>query len=222
MPPADAQRSARLYQDTRERIVLLVSGLGDAGWQTPVPACPGWSIRDVVSHLAAVAEDWASGRLAGAPSDEETAEHVARYRDRDTAGLLDTWHAAAAQLERLAHTRALVPPLGDVVTHEHDIRAALDRPGARDTAAVRVVSDQLLTMLAPPVPLRVIVEDAEYRSGPTDGSEIRLRTNRFESVRWRTGRRSRAQLAAMDWSADPAPVLDHLYQFGPATADLRE
>jgi len=72
------------------------------------------------------------------------------------------------------------------------------------------------------VRLRVTVEDAEYRSGPEDGAEIYLRTTRFEALRWRTGRRSRAQLAAMDWSADPAPVLDHLYMFGPADIDIDE
>ena len=72
------------------------------------------------------------------------------------------------------------------------------------------------------MPLRVTVEDGEYRSGPDDKPEIALRTTRFEALRWRTGRRSRAQLAAMDWSNDPTPVLDHLYLFGPANADLVE
>ena len=86
----------------------------------------------------------------------------------------------------------------------------------------RVATDQLLTNLRTPVPLRVTVEDAEYRSGPDDGCEIGLRTTRFEALRWRTGRRSRAQLVAMDWSGDPTPVLDHLYLFGPAHADIVE
>jgi hypothetical protein len=36
------------------------------------------------------------------------------------------------------------------------------------------------------------------------------------------GRRSRAQLLAMDWSGDPAPVLDHLAVFGPAAQDVME
>jgi hypothetical protein len=44
----------------------------------------------------------------------------------------------------------------------------------------------------------------------------------LEAWRWRTGRRSRAQLAAMDWSDDPTPVLDHLYMFGPAETDIVE
>jgi hypothetical protein len=66
------------------------------------------------------------------------------------------------------------------------------------------------------------VEDGQYRSGPDDGTEILLRTTRFEALRWRTGRRSRAQLAAMDWSGNPTPVLDHLYLFGPADANVVE
>ncbi len=83
-------------------------------------------------------------------------------------------------------------------------------------------TDQLLANLRTPVPLRVTVEDGQYRSGPEGRAEIVLHTSRFEALRWRTGRRSRAQLAAMDWSDDPAPVLDHLYIFGPADADVVE
>jgi hypothetical protein len=72
------------------------------------------------------------------------------------------------------------------------------------------------------VPLRVTVEDAEYRSVPDGGAEIWLRTTRFEALRWRTGRRSRAHLAAMDWSGDLTPILDHLHMFGPADVDIVE
>ena len=76
---ADPRLIARLYQETRERIIALVTGLDDAAWSTAVAACPGWSVRDVVAHLAAVAEDWVSGRLAGPPTDEETAAQIARF-----------------------------------------------------------------------------------------------------------------------------------------------
>jgi uncharacterized protein (TIGR03083 family) len=219
---ADPRLMARLYQETRERIIALVSGLDDAAWSTPVAACPGWSVRDVVAHLRAVAEDWVGGRLAGAPTDEETAAQIARSGGSDVAEILAAWTDAAARLDQMAETAGVAPPLGDIVCHEHDVRAALSRPGARDLAAVWYTSDKLLATLRTPVPLRVTVEDAQYRSGPDDRAEIRLRTTRFETLRWRTGRRSRSQLAAMDWSGDPTPVLDHLYMFGPAEADLIE
>jgi uncharacterized protein (TIGR03083 family) len=222
---ADPRLMARLYQETRERIIALVSGLDDAAWSTPVAACPGWSVRDVVAHLRAVAEDWVGGRLAGAPTDAETAAQIARFGGCDVAEILGAWTDAAARLDQMAETAGVAPPLGDITCHEHDVRAALGRHGARDSMAVWYTSDKLLGTLRTPVPLRVTVEDAEYRSGPDDRAEraeILLSTTRFEALRWRTGRRSRAQLATMDWSGDPTPLLDHLYMFGPAEADLIE
>jgi uncharacterized protein (TIGR03083 family) len=222
---ADPRLMARLYQETRERIIALVSGLDDAAWSTAVAACPGWSVRDVVAHLGAVAEDWVGGRLAGPPTGEETAAQIARFGGCDAAEILAAWTDAAARLDQMAETAGVAPPLGDITCHEHDVRAALSRPGVRDSAAVWYTSDKLLATLRTPVPLRVTVEDTQYRSGPDDRAEraeILLSTTRFEALRWRTGRRSRAQLAAMDWSGDPTPVLDHLYMFGPAEADLIE
>jgi len=219
---ADPRLFARLYQETRERIVGLVAGLDDAALSTAVAACPGWSVRDVVAHVAAVAEDSVSGRLAGPPSDEETAAQIARFGGYDLAEILAAWADAAAALDHMAETAGVKPPLGDVTSHEHDVRAAIGRPGARDSAAVWHSSDQLLANLRTPVGLLVTVEDGQYLSGPGDRAEIRLRTTRFEGLRWRTGRRSRAQLAAMDWSGDPTSVLDHLFLFGPAGADVDE
>lgn len=216
---ADALTIARMYQDTRERILAVV-GPGD--WSTAVPACPGWSVRDVVAHVAGVAEDWVSGLRSRPPNDAETAAQVARFNGRDVDSIVTVWNSAAAQLDKLAESEGVNAPLADLVVHEHDIRGAIAQPGERDSAAVTCASDQLLTGLRTPTPLLVTVEDAEYHCGPDGSPEMQLRTTRFEAIRWRTGRRSPSQLAAMDWSADPAPLLDHLYLFGPAAADLVE
>jgi hypothetical protein len=191
------------------RITSLVSDESDARLDRAVAACPLWSVRDVVAHLAAVADDWGQGVLTGAPTDEQTAAQVARFDGQGLPEIIEVWTTAAAHLSHLAENSGLEPPLGDIAAHEHDVRGALGKPGARDSAAVRYTSDRLLSSLRTPVPVRVTVEDAEYRSGPDNGSEINLRTTRFEALRWRTGRRSRAQLAAMDWSADPSQVIDH-------------
>jgi hypothetical protein len=222
MSAVDTRQVARLYQETMGRITSLVSNEGDARLDITVAACPRWSVRDVVAHLAAVADDWGQGVLTGAPTDEQTAAQVARFDGQGLPEIIEVWTAAAAHLSHLAENSGLAPPLGDIAAHEHDVRGALGKPGARDSAAVRYTSDLLLANLRTPVPLRVTVEDAEYRSGPDGGDELSLRTTRFEALRWRTGRRSRDQLAAMDWSAEPSQVLDHLYMFGPAEADLVE
>lgn len=218
----DARDVADIYLATQRRIIALFAGFDTSPWRRPVAACPGWSVRDVISHMAAVAQDWADGRLSGAPTDGATAEHIRRYDSLGDTDLLQVWSQSGIRLNGLADSTGLEPPLGDIACHEHDIRSAIDRPGARDADSVRWTADRLLTILAPPVPLRVVMPDREYRTGPSEGTEIVLRTTPFEALRWRTGRRSRAQMAAMDWSANPAPVLEHLYLFGPAIGDVVE
>ena len=211
-----------LYTDTHARLAALVAGLDAAALATPVPACPGWSVHDVIAHELAVTEDALAGRLTGPPSEEQTAAQVARFRGHDMREMLATWSVTAPQFGDIAAAFEVWPAVIDIASHEQDIRGALSRPGGRDSDAVRLCADLLLAYLSPPAPMRVLVEDREYRVGPDDGTELRLVTTRFEALRWRMGRRSRAQLAALDWSGDPSPVLDHLVVFGPARADIVE
>lgn len=201
--------------------MALVRQLPDDALETPVPACPGWSIRDVVAHLAANAADMLDGLMTGVPTPEDTAAQIARMSGRSVPQLLAEWESAAVSLEAKATASRMRVPLIDLTSHEHDIRGALSRPEARDTEAVKICSQFLLEWMRPPVPVRIVVEDAEFRVGPGAG-ELVLTTSRFDALRWRMGRRSPAQLAAMQWSADPAPVLKHLTVFGPAEADLIE
>jgi uncharacterized protein (TIGR03083 family) len=217
-----------LYRETRDRLTTLLSGLDEAALATPVPACPRWAVRDVVAHLAAITEDARAGRLTGPPGEEETAAQVARLADLDMAGILALWEENAPEFEKILDANAIWPGVIDIASHEQDIRGALGRPGARDCRAIRQCAGRLLGWLRPPVPMRIEVEDAGYLVGPGgrlgrhDATELTLATTRFEAFRWRMGRRSRAQLAALDWSADPAPVLDHLVVFGPSPADIVE
>jgi uncharacterized protein (TIGR03083 family) len=211
-----------LYRDTRERVTALVSELDQAALSTGVPACPRWSVREVVSHLVAIVEDALAGRLTVPPPEEETAAQVARFKNRDLAEILATWTALAPQFERAVAELQVWSAVIDIASHEQDIRGALRRTGGADSAAVWHAAGYLLTELTIPVPLRIAVEDAEFRVGAGSGPELSLVTSRFEALRWRMGRRSRAQLAALDWSDDPAPVLDHLVVFGPASNDIVE
>ena len=212
----------RLYHDTRERLVVLLSQLNEAALATRVPACPAWLVRDVVAHLCAVNQDVLAGRQTRINTDAETAAQVARFRNHGMARILAAWQDVAPQFEQFVRARKAWTAVIDIASHEQDIRAAVGRPGGRDTEVIWHSSDWLLTRLRPPVALIVAVEDAQYRAGPPDGTPLRLATSRFEAFRWRMGRRSRAQLAALDWSGDPSPVLDHLTFFGPSAADIIE
>lgn len=211
-----------MYAESRARLLSLLAGLDAAALAAPVPACPGWAVVDVVAHLAAIAEDSVAGKLTGPPSDEYTAGQVARFGDQGLPSILDAWEQAAPRFGQIIGEHQVWPAVLDLTSHEQDIRGAVGQPGARDCAAVREGAAALLSTLRPPVPMRVEVEDASFRSGPPDGRELRLRTTRYEAFRWRLGRRSKGQLAAMDWAGDPAPVLGHLTIFGPATRDVIE
>lgn len=70
---------SQLYEDSRARLLALVTALDERGLDAPVPACPGWRVRDVVAHLTAVAEDVLEGRLTGPPTEEQSAAQVARF-----------------------------------------------------------------------------------------------------------------------------------------------
>lgn len=211
-----------MYRETRERLTALVSGLDEAQLATVVPACPGWSVADVIGHLAAIPEDALAGRLTGPPSVAETAVQVDRFRGRPMAQTLAGWTGMAPQFEEIVAAFEIWPAVIDVASHEQDIRGAVGQPGARDTEVIRELAGWLVTRLRPPVPMRVTFEDTQILIGPDGEPVLGLTTTRYEAFRWRMGRRSRSQLASLDWSGDPSPVLDHLVVFGPAPADVIE
>ena len=78
--PAAGADLGRLYHDTRERLVALLSELDEAALAARVPACPAWPVRDVVAHLCAVYQDVLTGRLTRINTEPETAAQVARFR----------------------------------------------------------------------------------------------------------------------------------------------
>ncbi len=213
---------SQLYGESRARLLGLVGVLDEPGLAAPVPTCPGWRVRDVVAHLTAVGEDVLEGRLTGPPTEEQSAAQVARFEGRPFAEVLARWDELAPRFGAAIDDFEVWPAVLDVATHEQDVRGALGAPGARDAEVVRLGSDRLLQWMQPPVPLRVVVEDGAYDLGPAGDGAIVLRTDRFAAFRWRLGRRSRRQLAGLDWTGDSSPVLDHLVVFGPATTDIDE
>ena len=211
---------AGLYRDTRVRLTGLVAGLDGAALSSEVPACPGWAVKDVLAHLVAIPEDALAGRLTGVPDEDFTADQVARFADVPVPEMLDRWSAAAPRFEEIVQAFEIWPAVIDVASHEQDIRGAVGRPGARRCAAIRALAPLLASWLSLPITVKVVTEYGEYLLG--EGEPLTLSTTEFELFRWRMGRRSAAQLAAMDWSGDPAAVLDRLTIFGPAASDVVE
>ena len=220
-----------LYADGRGRISDLVSGLGKEA-AAPVPACPEWSVHDVVAHLTGVCADILGGNLDGVATDPWTAAQVEVRRHRTIDEVVAEWSELAPQVEAMADNFG---PAGnqlvaDLTTHEHDIRGALSRPGARQSEGVMVATefvvasglDSALRAHELP-PLEVRAGEQSWVVGGTEPSG-RLEGPAFELMRALTGRRSRRQICALGWTVDPAPYLP-AFQFGPFTTsptDLEE
>jgi hypothetical protein len=211
-----------IYRESRARLTELLGGVDDAK-AVPVPCCPAWSAHDVLCHLVAVAEDILAGALTGPPPDDVTAAQVARRADKATGAVLNEWTAVGPQVDELLAATPVWPLAVDALTHEHDVRGAVGDRGARDDQAVQISAYWLLRRLDPPVALAIECDPDRIDVGPEgDAPGLQLTTDSFEAFRFRLGRRSRGQLAAMRWSGDPGPVLDRLTIFGPSLVDINE
>ncbi len=216
------------YLAAHERIDGLVRDLPDEDLAVPAAACPGWSVADVVAHCTGIVEDALAGRLSGPPDEDQTAVQVERHRGRPIVEVLDIWAAGAAPFAEVIAAAGVAPALIDVLSHEHDIRTALGRPGHRDDPAVVLAATMTITGLD--VSPHVI--EVEYPDGSTvrsasgeenaDGPVTVLRATPFEVLRFRLGRRSPEEIKAMDWSADPAAFLPQLFVFGTREQSLGE
>ena len=216
-----------LYGDCRLRVVDLVANITHEEAALPVPACPGWTVHDVVAHLTGGASDGLTGNLDGAPGPAWTARQVEARKDRTLESILQEWEDLSAQFEQLVATAKVGPAVADVASHEQDIRAALDIPGHRDNDAIRWCATWLVSGIGGKVTraglpaVRVRTEDGEQIAGdgvPTAEIEV----SRYELFRAVFGRRSRNQIAALFNGADGEPYVDHFCIFGPATADVVE
>lgn len=207
------------YAGCRSRIGALAGRLDEAQAATTVPTCRSWSVHDVVAHVTGVVDDALAGRLDGVATDPWTAAQVDARRDRTLAEILAEWDAKAPAFEGLLDSigdpgRQAVT---DVVTHEHDIRAALGEPGARDSDAVRIG----LGFVTPGFVDSAAAQGVSVRVRMTDGAEFGRRHadvvlvgDPFELLRAMTGRRSVAQLRNLDWEGDCERVIA-AFTFGP-------
>ena len=131
MSTADEDVGVR-YRSARLRLGETLATLDARQWDLAVDACPGWRVRDVLAHLVGVIEDAMAGRLTGPPPPAQTREQVDRHRHQEPAALLDEWNALGAGFEDALSSLGIWPAFMDVLSHEHDIRAALGDRSYRD------------------------------------------------------------------------------------------
>lgn len=200
------------YRGIRDRVTALTSPLDAAAVGAKAPATPDWSVKDLLAHLTGVTADVLAGNLAAAGSDPWTAEQVDARRTRSAEEILTEWHELAAPFDELIPAIPDSPRsqiIFDAMTHEFDIRGALDQPGAREDPATAIgfawAADVVGAMRdgagAGALCLRTEYGDQVVGTGEVTAT---VAADRFELYRAMTGRRSASQIAAFDWDGEVA------------------
>jgi uncharacterized protein (TIGR03083 family) len=238
---------AAAYEGARRTMIELARA---ADQSTRVPACPDWTIHDLIAHVTSIASEMSSG---GVPADLNLIQFwdddmskrredfvdtaLEKRRDQDLDDLIAEWDAAAPVLESMIRGEtpfpAESPPLVDwiVVTdigqHLQDLAGAIGTSSARGS-------------LATGLSLRSYVEGMRFRSAHDKLPAFRIRAGSrewvvgegepvatlngdpFELARAASGRRSPGQIRAYDWDGDPEPFIVLFYPYGPREDALVE
>jgi hypothetical protein len=173
------------YDELRARVTGLMQSISTEQAQTVVPHCPQWTVKDCLAHMIGVPEDVINGQMDGVATDAWTDRQVQRHAQDSVEDLLAIWETNAPIFATIL-PRIPQPVLSqfmfDQTNHEHDIRAALKLPGARETLAVDVAEGFLRNALS----LSNDPSIAEMATHPPTG---------FECLRSLSGRRSRSQIS---------------------------
>lgn len=221
-------RLADEYRGARRRMTVMAAEL-DADDTTMVPACPAWSVGDLLAHVTGLASDLGAGRRPEGDTQAWVDGQIAERHGRPPAAIAAEWEATAPAFEALIEAKphrwwGLVY---DVLVHEHDLRGAIDQPGERqgestDVAlalGLRLVQGDLAKHGLPA--FRVVTGGEEQVVG--EGSvELTLEATPFEALRLLGSRRTMEQLRAASFTGDVDRYLPGLLHMDPPLHDLGE
>jgi uncharacterized protein (TIGR03083 family) len=215
--------SAFAYAGIRQRLTELLEGIDEVDAATvTVPACPDWSITDVVAHLYGVEVDIMDGNIEGAGTAAWADDQVRRFAPLGLRQLSEAWNETSPKVEAMGGSfppRAVAQLVFDACTHEHDVRGAMGCPGARDTDSVVIgltFIEDSMRGLVEERQLPGIELDSPYFEatiGPAP-APVRVSTSAFELFRAFAGRRSADQIRSLPWHGDPSPYLE-IFDRGP-------
>lgn len=217
LPSSDAVAAYRLVHGRLDALLRGRAGVAEM----VVPACPGWTVRKTVAHLAGVAQDIGSLNLDGAGTDSWTRAQVDRLGDNSIDDVLDLWSELIDPMTATLGHDGLESPAGQVVfdalSHEHDLRGALGEPGSRTGDRAFEVAAGFLTTRWD-LMIRQTGGTSLGLTTPTTGClqlgdpdtatvHLSLDIPDFEALRAFGGRRSTRQLLALPWSGDPTNLV---------------
>ena len=199
----------KVYADCVEETARLAASLGDEDLVRPVPATPGWNVRDVLCHAAGAPADSLAGRMDGAPGPAWTGRQITERDDCSVADLI---------IELRGSVPAIVATLADVerpaivwdkAVHLADLYEALGQ-GIPPESTWRAVLDGVGPWRLAELPLAIRCGEATFGAG---GPEVTA--SAYELFRAAFSRRTAAEMRA--WAGDTVSdeQLDAIGIFGP-------
>lgn len=229
-----------VYTQLRNDISSFVSELSEDDLARSVPATPAWTIKDVVTHLAADASCVTVGDFPreffaafGEPEgvaklNEWTARQISERKGRSLSEILEEWEGSAKTLVSMMRRETAWPEdvlfadramLTDAGVHQQDIFGALGIKRGRDAAPIRIAIGGYIAMMGwrlDPAGVPALVFDAgdKVRTAGSTEPGATVRASRFEFFRALSGRRNPDQIQAWDWDGDPEPYIPFFYPYG--------
>ncbi len=203
------QRLAVEYGKARRRVRFLLEDVEEDAGERRVPACPAWTVVDLLAHLAGLAVGYGTGPVPDGDREMWLVGLVSERRGSPVAQLLDEWDRAGPPMEQAiaAEPPRRWPLVYDVIAHEHDLRGALGRPGDRDGDAIRLglqlglrITERDLARHALPG-IRVLADGVELVAGD-DPIELTLEASTFEAFRLLGSRRTLAEMRRAAFTGD--------------------
>lgn len=188
-----------VYREVRRNIMALLADEADE-LDPVIPACPKWTLRDLIAHLAGSAA-LAAGRMSGwTPAHPSSA-------NMGVPELLDVWDQIGSDVELLLserNGRAGSLLVTDAFTHELDIRYTLNAPLPESHPAFAVAFEVLASGFAAAVEahnlpaLRLSTDATQWTVGSGEPAAT-VTAHRYDLYRSLTGRRTHEQITAMRW-----------------------
>jgi uncharacterized protein (TIGR03083 family) len=208
------------YASVRRNLADLLRGIPGAS-EFPVPACPGWNVRDLIAHLVNICRNAEARLEPGLAGRADLAP--AGFTETGIDWLLREWERSGGVVEsalaRTEHAHRGAVLVMDAFTHELDARIALGAPLPSGHPAFRGSFEVVVGGLSASVmiwglaPLLLETESGCWLVGDGEPATV-VRGSAMELYRSMTGRRTYRQIAQVNWSTDPGPWLP-AFRWGP-------
>lgn len=230
------------YEQVQTRLSAVLLAADDAELDSPVVACPGWTVRQTCTHLIATFCESVTGRVAEmagldffadldatwARIGQMSARQVSERAAVPVEVLVDEWREALQAAGPMLRDEVPFPApapafasalmINDVVVHEGDIRSALGLTPQDDEATALALGNYafLAALRIASAGLPAISLDDGTRTTVLGQGEpaATLRASRYDLVRVLAARRAREQIRSMSWVGDPEPYVDLLPAYG--------